>query len=152
VASGDRSEAVFVGTPWLASLAELSKWGLSFLDFPPHSPMGDMLLLVQGKDTSLDDARKLARELEKELATRGELEQRLRQGQKMEAIGRLAGGIAHDFNNILMAIAGFADFARDDAPPQHPVREWIDRISGACNRASFMTTQLLSFSGKTSDR
>ncbi len=146
VASADRSMAVFAGTPWLSSLAELPTWKLTFNDFPPHSPMGDMLLLVQGKDTSLEDARRLAQRAEAELATRTELEQRLRQSQKMEAIGRLAGGIAHDFNNILMAIAGFADFARDDAPQQHPVREWIDRISEACNRASFMTTQLLSFS------
>ena len=54
-------------------------------------------------------------------AERQRLEQRLRQAEKMEAVGRLAGGIAHDFNNILGGILGYAEMLAEKAPEGSPL-------------------------------
>ncbi|HEX6533535.1 MAG TPA: PAS domain S-box protein [Gemmatimonadaceae bacterium] len=73
-------------------------------------------------------------------------EEQLRHAQKMEAIGRLAGGIAHDFNNLLTAISSNAEFALSDLGTDHPVRDEIDEIRRAADRAASLTRQLLAFS------
>ncbi|MFW6146462.1 MAG: ATP-binding protein [Planctomycetota bacterium] len=74
------------------------------------------------------------------------MEQKLRQAQKMEAIGQLAGGIAHDFNNILQAILGYGEMAEDAAEPDGPVRESLDEVLKAAKRAQALVSQLLAFS------
>jgi PAS domain S-box-containing protein len=73
-------------------------------------------------------------------------EERLRQAQKMEAIGTLAGGIAHDFNNILAAMLGYAELTTDDIPPEHPARPNIEQILKAGYRARDLVQQILAFS------
>ena len=77
---------------------------------------------------------------------RRRLEERCRQAQKMEAAGKLAGGIAHDFNNILTAILGYSNLLADELPADGAVREDIEGIRKAANRASNLTRQLLAFS------
>ena len=74
------------------------------------------------------------------------LEDRLRQTQKMEAVGRLAGGIAHDFNNLLTAILGSVDFLRRALGPEHPEHAETEEIQKAAVRAADLTRQLLAFS------
>jgi PAS domain S-box-containing protein len=74
------------------------------------------------------------------------LEQLLTQGQKMEAIGRLAGGVAHDFNNILTAISGFAELALVGLEPEHAAADDVQEIQQAAERARRLTGQLLDFS------
>lgn len=75
-----------------------------------------------------------------------ELEEQLRQAQKMEAIGTLAGGIAHDFNNILAGILGYTELVSARLPADHPVRGWLAQITKAGERAGDLVAQILTFS------
>ncbi len=77
-----------------------------------------------------------------------ELEEQLRQAQKMEAIGRLAGGIAHDFNNLLSSILGTTDLIMRRMGPNAPLREDIEMIRHASERGASLIAQLLTFSRK----
>ena len=83
-----------------------------------------------------------------DVTEREELEARLRQSQKLEAIGALAGGIAHDFNNLLTVIGGYARFVSDQLDAGDPRRDDIDHILRAGESAAQLTRQLLAFGRK----
>ncbi len=79
---------------------------------------------------------------------REELEHRLSQSQKMEAIGHLAGGVAHDFNNLLTPIIIYADMLKRALPNDEKLLSRVDGIIGASHKARDLTQQLLSFGRK----
>ena len=79
-------------------------------------------------------------------AERSRLEQRLRQAQKMEAVGRLAGGIAHDFNNILGGILGYAEMLVEQTAAGTPFKRYAQNVLTAANRARGLVDQILAYS------
>ena len=85
-------------------------------------------------------------ERRREADERIELEHRLAQAQRMESVGQLAGGVAHDFNNLLSVILTCVGFAKQHLPADHLVRDDVEEIAHAAERASALTRQLLMFS------
>jgi PAS domain S-box-containing protein len=83
-----------------------------------------------------------------DVTERKQVEEQLRQSQKMEAIGRLAGGIAHDFNNLLTAINGYSAIALQSIDGTHPLYEFLREIHKSGERAAGLTRQLLAYSRK----
>ena len=90
-----------------------------------------------------DVSERKAAELE-----RSKLEDRIRQAQRLETVGRLAGGVAHDFNNLLTVINGFSQFVLDRLPPGDANWVALEEIRKAGDRAAALTQQLLAFSRK----
>jgi PAS domain S-box-containing protein len=77
-----------------------------------------------------------------------ESQERLRHGQRLEAIGRLAGGVAHSFNNLLAAIAFHAELILDERSPHAQLKRHAEEIQQAGERAAALAQQLLAFSRK----
>jgi signal transduction histidine kinase/CheY-like chemotaxis protein len=108
--------------------------------FPLESAGGDEVSEVTGAFS------RMRANMQKTQTEQRQLEERLRQAHKMEAVGRLAGGVAHDFNNLLTIIRGNSDLLidRDGADAFH--KRCVEQIQKASSRAVSMTRQLLAFS------
>ncbi len=91
------------------------------------------------------------RERLKTQAERDRLERQLHQSQRLESLGQLAGGVAHDFNNLLAVISNYAAFVAEEIDSKTPQQEWqavredIQQIQQAAERAAGLTHQLLAF-------
>ncbi len=102
--------------------------------------------LVVERTSELEKANQ---ELRTQMAERAQIEETLRQAQKIEAIGQLTGGIAHDFNNLLMVISGGLDMLDRRADPARRER-LMDGMRQAAQRGTALTRQLLAFSRRQS--
>ena len=79
-------------------------------------------------------------------AEREQLEQRLRQAEKMEAVGRLAGGIAHDFNNVLAGVFAYGEMLFEETPEDSPLKRYAKNVLTAATRGRALVEQILAFS------
>src|SRR5580700_2750344 len=99
--------------------------------------------------SSTDEPGEVVLELiAEDITDRRQLEEQLRQAQKMDAVGRLAGGVAHDFNNLLMVINGYTEVLLEETPKGSATHHKVQSIQQAAERAATLTRQLLAFSRK----
>jgi PAS domain S-box-containing protein len=77
---------------------------------------------------------------------RGQLEQRLRQAEKMEAVGRLAAGIAHDFNNVLAGVFAYGEMLFEETPEHSPLKRYAKNVLTAATRGRALVEQILAYS------
>jgi PAS domain S-box-containing protein len=110
--------------------------GAAFAAEVAAAPLGSGEVLIVVRD--LTDRRRGEEE-------RAALLDRLRQAEKLEALGTLAGGVAHDFNNVLAAILGHAGALATDLPAGSVWREDAEQIAAAARRAKGVVQQILAF-------
>jgi signal transduction histidine kinase/CheY-like chemotaxis protein len=84
-------------------------------------------------------------QLRAEITQREQAEEELLRARKLESLGVLAGGIAHDFNNFLTVVQGNIEVAKVHLTPGEAAREFLDQAASACQRAKFLSSQLLTF-------
>jgi signal transduction histidine kinase/CheY-like chemotaxis protein len=95
--------------------------------------------------TLADEFNKMGLRLSQAEQNRIEMENQLRQAQKMEAVGRLAGGVAHDYNNMINVIMGYADLALEKLTISDPLYDDLLEIREAAKRSMELTRQLMAF-------
>jgi signal transduction histidine kinase/CheY-like chemotaxis protein len=84
-------------------------------------------------------------QLRAEITQRQQIEEELLRARKLESLGVLAGGIAHDFNNFLTVVQGNIEMAKLRLDPKDSVQAILDQTASACQRATFLSSQLLTF-------
>lgn len=123
------------GKTWKGHLHKIKKGGSAYEVDVTISPVRD----TQGNLINLV-------EIERDVTHERQLENQLRQAQKMEAIGTLAGGIAHDFNNILTAILGYTEISLHKEPMNTVLKNNLEQVHKAGIRAKDLVNQILTFS------
>jgi signal transduction histidine kinase len=115
-----------------------------------HGALLESIEVLEERSLSLQEANEQLKteiaERERAQEQRAILERRLRQAQKMEAVGQLAGGVAHDFNNYLQAVSACMETSMTGLPMEHPVRADLEQVRKATERSAALTRQLLTFS------
>jgi signal transduction histidine kinase/CheY-like chemotaxis protein len=105
-----------------------------------------VLYLIGRLEGSLRRSEELVAELQRGMRERERLESHLRSLEKTRAVGTLAAGIAHDFNNILAGLMGYAELARKGAPADSELRDDVDQILRAADRAKSLVARILAAS------
>ncbi|HYL63908.1 MAG TPA: PAS domain S-box protein [Candidatus Methylomirabilis sp.] len=99
------------------------------------------LLLSEGKKKGIQG-------IARDVTERRNLENIVRQSQKLEAVGRLSGGLSHDFNNLLCVVSGHAELLMGQLGPEHPGARHVEQIKKAVDNTASLVRQLLVFSRK----
>ena len=148
-------------TEWLGWLGVLIAVGAIVLGVTAYRALTEQLKARAEAESSASRAQALERAVEErtvelrtandrllaEAAEREAAEAKLRQVQKMEAVGQLTGGIAHDFNNMLAVIVGGIDLARRKlGGNRHDIEVQLDNAMEGATRAAALTRRLLAFS------
>lgn len=157
-----KSEAELLGTPYLdhvvpedlpavtAGIAEASRppW-VGRAEHRALTPHGPRVLAWTGKAVC-DEAGKVTAVVGtgRDVTEQRRMEERLRQAEKLEAIGRLAGGVAHDFNNQLTGILANADFLVEALAGAPELRAAAEEVRAGAQRSARLTRQLLAFARK----
>ncbi len=145
----------FIGVPiqsvddvygWLSLADKLGAEEFSEQDERVAATLAAQVAACYKKAQLYDELQSHSSRLMREMEERKKLEQQLLQSQKMEAVGQLAGGIAHDFNNLLTIITGYSELILNRLPSGDGVREKMEEIKTAADRAASLTRQLLAFS------
>lgn len=97
---------------------------------------------VQQRTAALEES---AAQLRRAVEQRRSVETELTQARRLESLGVLAGGIAHDFNNFLTVIQGNVELARAQVGQDSPAQEFLEHTLAVCERAVFLSSQLLTF-------
>ena len=119
----------------------------TYLEFRALTKGGDTIWIGQHVQLVKDGGRVVGMQaIARDITRQKEAEERLRQAQKMEAVGILARGVAHDFNNVLAAILGCSNLLLTQLDADDPAREEAEEIAKAAQRGAALTRQLLAFS------
>jgi PAS domain S-box-containing protein len=123
------------GTPWTGRVRALRVDGSEYDEFCSVAPILD----EQGQAVN---ALLLKRDITREL----QMEERVRESQKLQALGTLAGGIAHDFNNLMSPIVAYSELLMARSEPGTKTHTRLERITSAALEASALVKQILAFS------
>jgi PAS domain S-box-containing protein len=130
-------ETIQSGKPFRGTLINRKKSGRLYYEEKTITPVKDR----QGKITNFISTGK-------DITDQMELEERLLQAQKLEAVGRLAGGVAHDFNNLLTAVIGYGELLASRLGYEEPLGQMAQEIIRGGQRGAALARQLLAFSRK----
>ncbi len=125
---------------------DVSEPGYGGVQFDKDHPFVSVFETI---DVINHDLNQLTLQRQKDEEKKIELERKLADAQKMEALGTLAGGIAHDFNNILSGMMGYCQLAKMNIDNRQKTSEQIDQIQKGATRAADLVNQILIFSRNT---
>jgi PAS domain S-box-containing protein len=156
----DCSEAEVLGRDWIPTFVEpadrsrvasemssVRPGDVLALEYGVRGPRGERRAISWYATPLFDDEGRPAGLLASgvDVTAQRQLEAKLRNAQKLEAIGRLAGCVAHDFNNLLSVVKGYAVLLRRRIGEEKPHRRYVDEIVASTDRAASLTASLLTF-------
>jgi len=131
-------KTIYAGHPWQGSLTFKKKSGDLYEVYASITPILDHAGIPEHFVS-----------VHRDITRERELEQRIQQNQRLEAIGTLAAGIAHDFNNLLTPIIGYTALCMDNLPTGSKVKEDLEEVMRPARRATDLVRQILSFSRRS---